>query len=383
MASEQLPKFSRYEIVGVLGHGSMGAVYKANHKLLDRSVALKVPRRDMLKNPTSVERFLREGKALAMLQHPNVVSIFDADIENDLPYIAMEYIEGGTLRSRIINSDGLPVPIVQRWAVELANALDYIHEKNILHRDLKSTNILITEDNKALLTDFGIASIEVMATITTGLLGTPAYMSPEQARGEDLDGRSDIYSLGVVLYEALTGTVPFYQENGLAILQQIINDDPRPIQELRPDTPVWLDRVVMQCLEKKPAMRFETGKVLIQAIDKGARERSKEEAGIGGRSALGTMPGMFSRILYNWHNIMGPAVHSMKVHRTATIYIAATVAFLMIFILLRGFFSHTELNMPAAVEDSTSVEGSHESVEVDSTGGQLESLVINSFSYLP
>ena len=364
MASEKLPEFSRYEIVGILGNGSMGAVYKATHKLLDRSVALKVPRREMLQNPTSAERFLREGKALAMLQHPNIVAIFDADIEGDLPYIAMEYIEGGTLRHRIARTKRIPIDRICDWLAELAMALDYIHQKGILHRDLKSSNILITKDNRALLTDFGIASIDLMATITSGLLGTPAYMSPEQARGEELDGRSDIYSLGVVLYEALTGTVPFYRENGLAILQQIIHEQPKPVQEIRPETPDWVAQIAMTCLEKAPANRFQSGKEVVAALASGKSNRAFATATMD-NSTDGALP----MLLGYWEKTLLPRIQALRRNKR--------IAMLTVFILVAcvAFFSLRSMNRITVDSntlnpDPTLIETDSSSVDADSTGPQ-------------
>ena len=266
MIDASYPTFSKYEILSVLGHGSMGTVYQAQHTVLGRIVALKVPRPEVVRSSLATERFLREGRALAMLQHPHVVSIYDADQEEGLPYIAMEYVEGGTLSDRIQESRRLPLSKIQSWGIQIAQALEYIHNKGILHRDLKSANILVSSDDQARITDFGIAHVEMHATITNGMLGTPAYMSPEQARGESLDRHSDIYSLGVILFEALTGQIPFLEENGLALIQRIIHEAPPLIHTLRPDAPSWLAHIIYRCLQKDPEQRYQNSAQVVQAL---------------------------------------------------------------------------------------------------------------------
>ena len=267
MVNESFPAFSKYEILGVLGQGSMGMVYKAHHRVLGRMVALKVPRRDVLGSQTSVERFLREGRALAMLQHPHIVSVYDADEEKGLPYIAMEYIEGGTLSHQVQQSRHIDFTNIQRWITQVALALDYIHQRGILHRDLKCSNVLISKEGRAHITDFGIAQVESNATITNGMIGTPAYMSPEQAKGKRLDHRSDIYSVGVILYEVLTSRIPFMEENGLALIQEIIHGRYQPVEVFRSDTPPWLAQITYRCLEKSPDRRYQSATELVQDLE--------------------------------------------------------------------------------------------------------------------
>ena len=270
MGQASFPTFQKYTIEGILGQGSMGAVYKAHHKKLGRAVALKVPHLEMMRSDLSKERFLREGRALAMLQHPHIVGVYDAGEENDLPYLAMEFIEGSTLSEHVRQSKRLSFSEVERIATQIADALSYIHEKGILHRDLKSSNVLISPDGMVRVTDFGIAQVNAQTTITNGILGTPAYMSPEQARGETIDGRSDIYSLGVIMYEALTGHIPFLADNGLAIIQQIIHQAPAPLEKYRPDIPPGLSRIVFKCLEKKPRARYTSSQELVKSLRKGS-----------------------------------------------------------------------------------------------------------------
>ena len=280
MERHSLPQFTRYEIESTLGQGGMGMVYKARHTLLDRTVALKVPHSRLLQNDVSRERFIREARALARLEHPHVVSVYDADLENGYPYIAMKFVEGHTLTEHIYRSTPPEVKKIIEWITQMAEALDYVHGMGILHRDLKSSNVLISSDGKALITDFGLVQMETEATITNGMLGTPAYMSPEQAMGRKLDVRSDIYSLGVILYEALTGMAPFREENTLALIQQIIHSKPVHVRTLKSDIPPWLADITHQCLQKKPGHRFQSCAELIERLKKvDAMDRRQTWAG--------------------------------------------------------------------------------------------------------
>ena len=262
------PHFARYQILEVIGQGGMGTVYKAYQEVLKRYVALKVPHSSLLHDSVSKERFLREAEALAMLQHPHIVSIYDADMENGLPYIAMQLVEGDTLSDLIYTSLPEQEQVID-WGIQIAKALDYLHQTGVYHRDLKSSNVLISEEGKALITDFGVAHLDAGSTITQGMLGTPAYMSPEQATGRGIDARSDLYSLGIILYESLTGTVPFNNENSLALIQQIIHQKPPRINTHRADIPRWLVNIVHRCIHKKPGRRFQTGEQLAGALKNG------------------------------------------------------------------------------------------------------------------
>ena len=267
-----IPVFSRYEVKDMLGRGGMGTVYRAYHEILNRTVAIKVPHPELASDEEFVGRFLKEARALGTLKHPHIVAVYDAGIENQIPYIVMECIEGEPVSRRIEEEKRLPVNEVVRWGVQMAEALQYLHEKGVLHRDLKSSNVLINDRGDAVLTDFGIAQVGTDVQSSMGLLGTPAYMSPEQAKGQDTDGRSDLYSLGIIMYEALTGSTPFFAENALALLQKVIHQKPASVRRFRSDVPRWLNTVIDQCLEKRPGRRYPNGRALAEALKKGCQE---------------------------------------------------------------------------------------------------------------
>lgn len=263
----ETPNIGRYAIEGTLGSGGMGTVYLAHHEILDRPVALKVPNPELASNEVFVQRFLREARALGTLNHPNIVAVYDAGIEQDIPYIAMEYIAGDTLNETILRTGQIEIAHIAHWGGQMARALAYLHDQQIFHRDLKSANVIINERGDAIIADFGIAQIEPDSNLTRGVLGTPSYMSPEQAMGKPLDARSDLYSFGIILYECLTGTLPFRDENSYALVQKVIHEPPPSIKKARPDAPDWICRLVSQCLNKDPDTRFPDGHTLLKAFE--------------------------------------------------------------------------------------------------------------------
>lgn len=256
-----------FEISSTLGEGGMGVVYKAYDATLDRTLALKVIRSTAL-GPEGNERFLREARACSRISHPNIVTVYAAGEDNGQPYLAMEILEGRTLREII--ADG-PVPWEQaiRWVRDILGALDRLHAEGIVHRDLKPDNIILTNDTMVKLMDFGIARLASSSTITQEgtALGTVFYMSPEQVRGERVDARSDIFAMGGVLYQLLTGRLPFPGEDPLAVMYLIQNESPRPLEDYALDIPAKLIDIVSRALSKDLKTRFPDANSFRKALD--------------------------------------------------------------------------------------------------------------------
>jgi TolB-like protein/Tfp pilus assembly protein PilF len=249
----------KYRILEEIGQGGMGVVYKAEDLKLKRSVALKFLPPHLMDSPELKERFLIEAQAAAALSHPNICVIHEVGESEDRPYIAMEYLEGETLRNKI-KKGPLKAEEALDLAIQIAAGLGESHRKGIIHRDIKSANIMVTEKGQAKLMDFGLAKLRGGSSLTKSqtTLGTVAYMSPEQARGEELDGRTDIWSLGVVLYEMLTGKLPFLGDHDQTVIYSILHREPESLMKASPGTAPELERVVGQALAKKTAERYQT-----------------------------------------------------------------------------------------------------------------------------
>lgn len=259
-----------YTILETIGRGGMATVYKANQRNLNRLVALKVVHPNLIHDVEFLNRFHREAQMAASLNHPNIVRIYDVGAVNGVHYISMEYLEGEDLQTHIKKHGKLPVDETIRIIAPIAESLNFAHQKGLVHRDVKSANIIITKDNRAVLTDFGIAhaSSATKLTIAGTVIGTPEYMSPEQAEGKDIDGRSDIFSLGIVLFECLTGLVPFKGDNPLTTIHGIIYEETPSIRRFDAKIPSWMADIVSKTLEKSPENRMPSGLVLSVYLQK-------------------------------------------------------------------------------------------------------------------
>ena len=251
----------RYELEELVGTGGMSSVYRAHDRLLDRTVALKVLHEHHLRDPEYVERFRREARSAAVLSHPNIVTVIDRGEQDGRQFIVFEYVGGENLKRLIEERTPLPVATALELAIQIARGLSFAHRSGLVHRDVKPQNVLLNGDGQAKVTDFGIArSLDVQRGMTqTGtVLGTSDYIAPEQAQGKHVDEQTDVYSLGVVLYELLTGEVPFPGENFVAVAMQHINDPPPSVRDKRPDVPPRVDAAVQRAMAKDPADRFPT-----------------------------------------------------------------------------------------------------------------------------
>src|SRR5579863_4332036 len=259
----------RYEISGELGRGAMGVVYKALDPTIGRAVALKTMRLDTqgLETTEVLRRFRNEARAAGLLTHPNIVTIFDAGEQDGMFFLAMELMEGTTLQALLNEKRLLSPEETIRISRQICKGLDYAHANRIVHRDIKPANIMITPDGTAKIMDFGIAKTGGGMTSTGQVLGTPNYMSPEQVKGKDLDGRSDLFSFGVVLYEMVTGEKPFVGQNVTTIIYKIVNETPIPPRDLDVTIHPGLSMVVTKTLAKSPDERYQTGEELTKDLE--------------------------------------------------------------------------------------------------------------------
>ena len=267
---ELIPKeIGNYKITGRLGKGGMGDIYRAIQKSLDRVVALKVLSPQMGRSSEFSERFVIEAKAISRLEHHNVVSIYEYGEENEMKYFAMQFVDGEDLGQRIAKSKSLPFEVIIDYAKQICRGLRYAHEQKIVHRDIKPQNILLDKSSVCKLSDFGIAKIFEQSNLTmTGMaVGTPEYMSPEQAEGLDLDEQTDIYSLGVVIYEMITKRPPFTGNNPIAIAYKQVHELPLPPSAFRKDVPKRLELIVMKALKKNRLDRYKTVEGMLKDLD--------------------------------------------------------------------------------------------------------------------
>ena len=279
---------SKYRVVARLGRGGMAEVYKAYQPGLNRYVAVKVLHGHLADDEDFIGRFEREATAVARLRHPHIVQVYDFDVESGLYFMVMEFVEGPTLKAelkeRSVKGQIFPLPETTRIITALASAIDYAHSRGMVHRDLKPANVMFTAEGQVVLTDFGIARIvgAKRYTMTGAISGTPAYMSPEQGQGERGDERSDIYSLGVVLYEMVTGQVPFDADTPFAIIMKHINDSLPLPTAVNSDTPEEVERVILKAMSKDPGDRYQKASEMAKGL--------REAVGVTADETIAAMP---------------------------------------------------------------------------------------------
>jgi serine/threonine protein kinase len=258
----------RYEIQEPLGRGGMGTVHRARDRVLDRTVAVKLLPAEMASDDQAADRLQREARSAARLNHPRIVSVFDAGVADGTPYLVMEYVEGRTLARELEDHGRLQPDRAAAIAAGIAEALAAAHGAGVVHRDVKPANVLLVDGDEVKVADFGIARAAEEDTIThpSAVVGSAPYLSPEQARGEPADARSDLYGLGVVLYEMLAGRRPFEADSPVAVAYKHLEEEPEPPSAFQPEVPPELDRVVMTALAKDPAERFESAGAFLAAL---------------------------------------------------------------------------------------------------------------------
>jgi len=272
-------RIASYTLLEQIGYGGMAVVYRARQETLDRTVAVKILSENMAASGEFMERFRREARTAANLRHPNVITVHDfGEDERGVPYLVMEYIEGPTLAD--LMDAGLDDERIPNLLDQIAAGLDYAHARGVIHRDIKPGNVLMTEEGRAVLADFGLAWLleGAQLTLTGGVIGTPEYMSPEQAAGHPFDHRADVYALGIVLYEMLVGERPFLSETPIGMLLQHLQDQAPSVLIARPDLPAAVGDVLARALVKDPADRYSSAGELARAFSAAFARRAQRGA---------------------------------------------------------------------------------------------------------
>ena len=281
-----MEEVGRYQVDQMVGEGAMARVYRAYDPKIDRTLAIKLLKSHLLTDDEYRVRFFREAKGAGILSHPNIVTVFDVGEEDNHPFLAMEWVEGTTLADVLKEGRKFTAKEVVEIGIQLVRALDYAHRKGIVHRDVKPGNVMLVKDSLTVkVADFGICRITEADTHVQGqqtqmgdVLGTPHYMSPEQVLGEKVDSRSDLFSAGVVLYQLLTGALPFEGDSLISVAFKITKSDPPSIDKVRPELPLALRRVIDRALKKQPEKRYQTGEEFAQALIAVGRDLTEDEA---------------------------------------------------------------------------------------------------------
>ncbi|MCR5635852.1 MAG: Stk1 family PASTA domain-containing Ser/Thr kinase [Clostridiales bacterium] len=259
----------RYEINELIGVGGMAMVYRAYDIIDDRTVAIKILKDEFLNNADFIRRFRNESKAVAVMSHPNIVKVYDVSFGDVIQYIVMEYIDGITLKEYIAQQKEIGWKEALHFIVQILNALKHAHEKGIIHRDIKPQNIMLLQDGTIKVTDFGIArfSNKETRTMTDKAIGSVHYIAPEQARGDITDNKSDLYSVGVMMYELLTGKLPFEADNAVSVAIMQLQTDPKPLKEINPEIPDGLEEITLKAMQKNPAKRYASADEMLADIE--------------------------------------------------------------------------------------------------------------------
>lgn len=258
----------RYKIIKIIGIGGMAVVFEAYDTVMKRMVAVKMLKDEIANDTQSVKRFINESKAVSMLEHPNIVNIYDVSVKDDLKYIVMERVEGITLKNYINKKGVLDFKEIVNYSEQILRALEHAHSKGIIHRDIKPQNIMLLKNGKIKVTDFGIAKLPNAETVTMTdkAIGTVFYISPEQASGKKIDPRSDLYSLGVLMYEMSTGTLPFNAESPVSVALMQVSARPMPPREINPMIPQGLEQIILGAMEKSPEKRFQSASQMLKLL---------------------------------------------------------------------------------------------------------------------
>jgi len=381
---------NRYEIIEKIGEGGMALVYKARCRLLNRYVAIKVLKDEFVNDEEFIKKFRRESQAAASLSHPNIVSIYDVGMEkiddHDIYYIVMEYIKGKTLKDVIKEKKKLSVEETIDYSIQIAEALEHAHKNHIVHRDIKPHNIMITEDGRVKVTDFGIARAASFSTVTntSTVVGSVHYFSPEQARGRYTDEKSDIYSLGIVMYEMITGKVPFEGDSPISVALKHIQEEIVPPREIDSSVPIGLQNIILKCVKKNQIDRYSSATQLLSDLRK--LKYSNGNVIIGNLNSEDEPTRIIPRIENEDENVMKKQSVSGKRKDAKdgglkVIILAIALAFVVVSSLALGFFKFRDyfIAKEVAVPDLVGVHKDEAEKELEKLGLKL-SVVDEEFS---